>query len=134
MRVPHALLLVCSLLVTNAAAQTASKLENTTAAQIRKLGGTVRINPRIKGKPVVLVALRGAAVTDAKLVLLKGLTELQVLDLSGTQVTDAGLEHLKGLTSLQTLNLKRTKVTDAGLVHLKGLTKLQRLWLTVDRT
>ena len=29
--------------------------------------------------------------------------------------------HLKGLTNLQTLNLYGTQITDAGLVHLKGL-------------
>ena len=42
-------------------------------------------------------------------------------------MTDAGLEHLKGLTNLQSLDLTFTKVTDAGLEHLKGLTKLQSL-------
>ena len=31
-------------------------------------------------------------------------------------LTDAGLVHLKGMTNLQTLDLQRTKVTDAGLV------------------
>ena len=40
-------------------------------------------------------------------------------------MTDAGLVHLKGLTQLQWLDLAETKVTDAGLVHLKGLTQLQ---------
>ena len=43
------------------------------------------------------------------------------------QVTDARLIHLKGLTNLETLELGDTKITDAGLVNLKGLTKLKML-------
>ena len=60
-------------------------------------------------------------VTDAGLVHLKGLTELQVLDLRFCSlITDAGLVHLKGLTELQTLGLIDTQITGAGLVHLAG--------------
>ena len=44
------------------------------------------------------------------------------MNLSGTKVTDAGLEHLKGLTQLQELDLTDTKVTGEGLEHLKELT------------
>ncbi len=40
------------------------------------------------------------------------------------KVTDAGLKHLKGLTNLQSLDLGQTQVTDAGLEPLKGLTQL----------
>ena len=46
---------------------------------------------------------------------LKGLTNLQELDLAGTQVTDAGLVHLKGLTNLQELDLSYTQVTEGGV-------------------
>ena len=37
------------------------------------------------------------------------------------------LEYLRGLPNLQTLDLTHTKVTDSGLASLKGLTKLQSL-------
>ena len=42
-------------------------------------------------------------------------TTLQTLDLGDdyTQVTDSGLEHLKGLTNLQTLNVRGALITDA---------------------
>ena len=50
--------------------------------------------------------------------------------LAGTKVTDAGLVHLKGLAQLQSLDLMEHQVTDAGLEHLKGLTQLQSLDLT----
>ena len=72
------------------------------------------------------------SLSDAALVHLKGLTNLQTLNLHGTKITDAGLVHLKGLTKLQTLDLWDTKITDAGLVHLKGLTKLT--WLNLPGT
>jgi hypothetical protein len=96
-------------------------------AAIKKLGGKVHVDDKRPGKPVVAVGLRSTRVTDAGLVHLKGLTQLQGLDLNFTKVTDAGLVHLKGLTKLQVLYLWRTEVTDAGLVHLKGLTQLQSL-------
>ena len=68
----------------------------------------------------------GGNITDAGLVHLKGLTNLQTLILGGA-ITDAGLAHLKGLKTLEMLGLSKTKVTDAGLEHLKGLTNLSHL-------
>ena len=58
------------------------------------------------------------ATTDTVLVHLKGLTNLQDLNLP-SQITDAGLVHLKGMTGLQTLYLRGTKVTDAGVADLQ---------------
>ena len=51
------------------------------------------------------------------------------LSLSNWQLTDAGLVHLKGMRNLQQLDLMSTKVTDAGLIHLKPLTNLKQLVL-----
>ena len=39
--------------------------------------------------------------------------------LINTQITDAGLVHLKALTELQELNLRDAKVTDAGVADLQ---------------
>jgi hypothetical protein len=50
---------------------------------------------------------------------LKGLTNLQKLNLYRNQITDAGLVHLTGLTGLQLLTLGGTKVTDAGVAELQ---------------
>ena len=68
-------------------------------------------------------------IKDDELALLKGLTQLQTLDLRHCElITDIGLAYLKGLVQLQTLNLEGCiKVSDAGLVHLKGLVQLQTL-------
>ena len=57
--------------------------------------------------------------TDAGLVHLKRLTQLQQLYLERTKVTDAGLEHLKGLTQLRNLDLSQTEVTDEGVKKLQ---------------
>ena len=43
------------------------------------------------------------------------------LSLSGTDITDAGLVHLTAMTQLQTLYLNDTRITDAGLLPLATL-------------
>jgi hypothetical protein len=73
--------------------------------------------------------LTGCRVNDADLVHLKGLGNLRVLLLDATQVTNDGLEHVEGLSRLETLTLSRTQVSGGGLWHLKGLTGLKKLSL-----
>ena len=51
---------------------------------------------------------------------IKGLTTLERLDLNAcTQITDAGLVHLKELINLQHLGLYKTQVNDTGIAELK---------------
>ena len=52
------------------------------------------------------------------------------MSLANTQITDAGLQYLKGMTQLEWLNLDSTQVSDAGLEQIKRLPKLERLVLT----
>jgi hypothetical protein len=73
-------------------------------------------------------------VTDAGLHHLRGLAQLQVLELDDTQISDAGLIHLQTLKQLQVLLLNNTHISDAGLGHLKGLTQLQHVWLSNTHT
>jgi Leucine-rich repeat (LRR) protein len=80
-------------------------------------------------REVMWVNFHLTQVTDAGLEYIKGLNNLEELDLGNTQVTDAGLEHFKGLNSLEGLWLDNTQVTDAGLKHLKGMTNLRELYL-----
>jgi hypothetical protein len=77
------------------------------------------------------VRLSGETVTDADLVHLQGLTELQVLVLSGTQITDAALVELQGLTQLEDLFVAHTQVTKKGCQELqKALPNLRiHSWL-----
>ncbi len=120
-------------------------------ADITRLGGRVYYyddsDPYTAGKPpewfswlrklygdehlgnAVVVEMGGTQVTDADLVDLKGLTNLEWLDLCNTQITDASLVHLEGLIDLDWLGLAEAPITDAGLVHLRELTRLDVLWL-----
>jgi len=70
--------------------------------------------------------------TDSGLVDLRGLNNLQWLDLRETQITDAGLKELAALKNLQWLDLSRTQITDAGLKELAALKNLQ--WLNLSLT
>ena len=45
------------------------------------------------------------------------------------RISDAGLVHLEALTNLQKLHLSFTQVTDAGLVHTVGSVK----WICKER-
>jgi hypothetical protein len=119
-----ALLLICGSTV---CAHSNDSEQEQAVARIKKLGGKVEVDDKSPGKPVIRVDLHGTRVTDADLVHLTALTQLQKLNLGWTQVGDAGLEHLKDLTKLQRLVLDNTKVTDAGLRQLKGLTDLEYL-------
>jgi len=75
----------------------------------RKDYSLLKLNP-----DVVVLQMANPDVTDETIEALKGMKELQELDLNGTQVTDAGLRVLKDLPALAALRLARTKVTDQG--------------------
>jgi internalin A len=57
--------------------------------------------------------------TDRWLVDLRGLKNLQALNLAGKEVTDAGRKELAGLKNLRWVDLTGTKVTDAGVEELR---------------
>jgi hypothetical protein len=96
-------------------------------AAVERLGGAADVDKTRPGKPVVGVDLSRTAVTDADLVLLEWLPELEALDLRLTSVGDAGVAHLAGTKTLRFVNLFRTHLTDAGLPHLAGNAGLETL-------
>ena len=57
--------------------------------------------------------------TDTGLKQLKGLANLEYLNLYGTAITDAGLTELAGLKNLKTVYLWQTNVTEQGIAGLK---------------
>ena len=85
-------------------------------AALEKLGAYVIRNEQ---DDVVQIQLQRTGITDALMVHLKRLTNLQSLYFRGPKFTNAGLVHLKGLTKLEVLSLFRTKITDAGVADLK---------------
>jgi hypothetical protein len=87
-------------------------LETTSAGQVR-----VRM---ICGNPA----------TDERLALLPQYPSIEILSVSGNQhLTDAGLVHLRRLPNLETLWLGGEAITDKGLAHLAGNTTLRVLGL-----
>lgn len=135
-----------------AAAKAADPVAKAIAA-IEKSGGSVRALAQNDERKEVSFYLQGAAIkdadiapvaqvpkvaylhlgktgiTDAGMVHLKGLAELEQLHLEGTRIGDSGLANLKDLKKLTYLNLYNTGVSDAGLAHLAGLTALKNLYL-----
>jgi hypothetical protein len=81
--------------------------------------------PRDYFDSVLRVELQQTDVSDADIRYLKGLTRLEILDLSYTEITDAGLGHVMGFSRLKDLYLDHTQVTDDGIAQLKGLGKLE---------
>lgn len=67
--------------------------------------------------------------SDACLVPIQGLTQLNDLDLSGNRISDDGLALIAGMHELKSLGLTATDVTDAGLDHLRALRMLKTLSL-----
>lgn len=74
------------------------------------------------------VDLSHSWITDADLVKIGRMRELERLDLSHTKVTDAGLQHLKDLRNVRELNLYYAEyISEDGLAFLKHWTKLEKL-------
>jgi len=75
-----------------------------------------------------IVTIAGPRITDSALLSLSTLSNLKYLEVYAPQVTDAGLTHLKDLTTLKFLALDACpQISDAGLVHLIGLKNLETL-------
>jgi hypothetical protein len=113
--------------------------------EIQKAGGLYRREERGHPRPVIGIDLDATVVydsgevrvrgpvTDATLLAVAQLGQLQELSLDGAHVTDAGLAKLRRLKKLRRLNLSRTPLTDAGLGFLKGLPDLRTLDLRGTR-
>ncbi len=92
-----------------------------------------RFNASVLNKLVAFPELRSLNLsrtlsTDLTLEHLRNLTTLKYLNVSRTKVA-GGLDSLKGLVNLEELDLDQTLVTDGALEELKGLTKLKKIHL-----
>lgn len=97
----------------------------------RSFGDFALLTDRLKA-----IRLRDARDGDEVLRLLteagKDLRYLVDVDLAGCQISDASLASIKGLANLQRLNLARTAVTARGLQALTALEDLE--WLNLAHT
>ncbi|MBM83545.1 MAG: hypothetical protein CMJ78_23545 [Planctomycetaceae bacterium] len=66
-------------------------------------------------------------VTDSDLVHLKGLTSLEYLSLHGTEISDAGIGQVVPLRKLKSLGVGATHVGDDGRKQIASMTSLQEL-------
>jgi hypothetical protein len=73
------------------------------------------------------VVRKRGRVTDDTLRIVADFPELRELSLKGADVTDAGLVSLRGLRMLERLNLSQTSLTDAALPYFKGLARLRMI-------
>ncbi len=94
---------------------------------LKKLGARITLDDQGR---VIGVNLSERRVVDADLLHVKGLQQLQELDLTRTRIEGPGLVNLKELTSLRTLFLTETKIDDSGVAHLKSLEMLEFLGLS----
>jgi hypothetical protein len=92
-------------------------------ARLEKLGGKVIRDDNQPGRPVIEVILLNSPVGEGDLACLKDLRHIRSLDLGGNRITDAGLVQLGALKELQELRLS-LGVSDARLGHLEELTAI----------
>jgi serine/threonine-protein kinase len=102
------------------------------AAALKQLQAIVSVARNREHSPVVSVDCTGLKISDADLVHLEALPELEKLFLFDTPIGDAGLSHVRKMSHLKYLGLSKTGVTNAGLEPLRALPQLEELWL--DRT
>ena len=78
---------------------------------------------------IIWLKLSGTKITDASMVEIAKLKNLNKLHLEYTAVTDLGLKNLQNLPYLEYLNLVGTKVTDAGLQSLASLKAIKDVFV-----
>ena len=117
----QAVLLLAAALAPNSRVIAADNLDESQAIrEIERLGGAIKRNDKLPGRPVTEVHFSfGSDFGDEDVPLLRLLTNLATLDLSGTKIcgthiSGAGLKELRGSKSLTTLNLSATRIGDSG--------------------
>jgi Leucine-rich repeat (LRR) protein len=100
-------------------------LATDSADWITRIGG--KLDRDASGK-IVGVNLRGTWVSDADMLSLAALPDLETLDLSHTRITDEGMLRLKAAPKIKDLNLFYAEwITDQGLTAIREWKHLKRL-------
>lgn len=106
-------------------ARAAGFREPMVASVIRAMGGDVSMN-RFH---ITQVSFRGSPIVDLDLAVLKGLPELNALDLESTAVSEAAIKDLALLPWLETLRLPTERLSPASLTQLAEMRHLRILLL-----
>jgi Leucine-rich repeat (LRR) protein len=107
--------------------------EAATVRLVKSLGGTVEVDCKLPGRPVVAVGLSFNKFAGSDLKKLQNFKHLRELDLSFTKTTDEWLKIVAAIETLEVLDLSQTKVRDAGLNELTGCKHLHTLKLADDK-
>jgi uncharacterized membrane protein len=75
------------------------------------------------------LSLAGTGIQDADLLLIAQFSNLQRLRIENNPITDSGVSALKGLSQLEVLNLNGTKVSGVGLESVSEIKSLKSLYL-----
>jgi len=75
--------------------------------------------------PIYAIAFEPKSFESNQLQHLKGLPNIEQVELSGTDVTDDDLRMLQSLIRLEAIAINNTSVTDKGIMHLKENRKLE---------
>lgn len=108
------------------AAQTASL--DPRVRELESLDAVAKVRTDSEGR-IKRIDFNRSRITNDTLARLRGLEDLDYLDLVEAYITDDGLEHLVDLPGLETLFLSSTAVTDAGLEHVSQIDSLKTLYL-----
>lgn len=82
-------------------------------------------------EPIVEVDLAFCDVTDSDLACLEKLPDLRVLVLyDNTRITGSGLRHIRGLDEIELLDLGRTGIDDSEVCYILSLNNLRELRLS----
>ncbi len=123
-------ILVTALFLVGCGREQSPPPQHLVAETLERFGGTITFNEDSPTKSVIGVQLPALKTTDTQLELLRGLDQLQTLDVENSKVSDKGLRHLAELIELRSLDLHGTQITDEGLKHLNKLKNLQILDLS----
>lgn len=74
-----------------------------------------------------VLIFRNESITDQELAVMKGLKNVQVLDLEGTLITDEGIKQLYQCRHLQCLVVRNTKVSHLAVTRLQQ--SFPKLWI-----
>lgn len=80
-------------------------------------------------KQTKMVFLNGTEVKGPGLIYLKGMPNLQEVDLTGSAITDKGLQYMDAFPNVKRLTLAKTEITDQGMFYLEQMSNLEELTL-----
>lgn len=79
------------------------------------------------------LTIENVKIDDEQFEKISKLPEIEFLDLIRTNVTQAGLIHLKNMENLEEFNLTTNLMADEGTIHFKRAPNLKKLWISCDR-